>query len=58
MAGKSPEALLLDAAASIAFNAPETHGPTTTHTLVYWPTVERLREALDALGIDWRKGSR
>jgi len=23
--------------------------------LVYWPTIERLRAALDAMGIEWKQ---
>ena len=49
-----PDWPLWVAAIDIAMNAPLRHGPTTSHALVYWPHIEQLRKALDALGIDWR----
>jgi hypothetical protein len=42
------------AAIEVATDAPLRHSPITTHGLIYWPTIERLRAALDALCIDWR----
>jgi hypothetical protein len=51
----TPEFDLWVAAIEIAMDAPERHGSTTTHALIYWPKVEALRAALDALGIDWHQ---
>jgi hypothetical protein len=50
-----PEAELLDAVIAVAAYPPLTHGPTTSMALVYWPTIERLRAALDAMGIEWKQ---
>ena len=52
----SPEWELWVAAVDIATSA-----PLTAHThsvLVSWKRVERLREALDVLGVDWRTAKR
>jgi hypothetical protein len=53
----TPAERLLDAAVAIARNAPAGHGATVSHTLVYWPRVEELRDALDAMGVEWRPGA-
>jgi hypothetical protein len=45
---------VLDAAITIARQAPAKRGAYVTYAKIYWPTIEELRAALDALGIDWR----
>jgi hypothetical protein len=50
----TPEHELWMAAVSVAVSAPLTHGPSTTYALVYWPRMDALRAALDAVGVDWR----
>jgi hypothetical protein len=50
----SMEGELLDAAIDVARDAPMRHGPTTSHALIYWPKVERLRAAIEAMGLEWR----
>jgi hypothetical protein len=58
MAAKPPEpepaARVLDAALRIARNAPATRGTYVSHARIYWPLIEELRAALDALGVEWR----
>jgi hypothetical protein len=49
----TPEWDLWVAAIEVAMDAPERHSATTTHALIYWPKVEQLRAALEAVGIDW-----
>jgi len=49
----TPEWDLWVAAIEVAMDAPERHGPTTSSALIYWPKIEALRAALEAVGIDW-----
>jgi hypothetical protein len=44
----------LDAATAVAAAAPRKRGKYISDTLIYWPLIERLRDALDAEGVDWR----
>ena len=53
-AAGTPEWDLWVAAVEVAMSAPLRHGPTTSYAKVYWPRIEQLRAALDAVGIDWR----
>lgn len=46
---------LLDVVVKIAHDAPKKRGQNVSHALVYWPDIIKLREALDALGIEWRR---
>lgn len=46
---------VLDVAAKIARDAPKKRGQYVSHALVYWNDINDLRDALDALGIDWRR---
>lgn len=51
----SPFSELLDAVIAVAAAPPLRHDPTVTFsTKVPWARIERLREALDAAGIEWR----
>jgi hypothetical protein len=47
-------ATVLDAAIAVARAAPRRRGTYVSHTKIYWPLIEDLRAALDALDIDWR----
>ena len=51
---RSPQARVLDAAVKVARSAPAKRGQYVTGAKVYWPYIEELRAALDAMGIDWR----
>lgn len=52
----SPEWKLWIAALEVATSAPLTaHTP---EVRVAWPRIERLRTALEALGVDWRTAKR
>lgn len=46
---------VLDAAIQVARNAPARRGGYVSKALVYWPYIEELRDALDALGIEWQQ---
>lgn len=50
----TPEYALWVAAIEVAMAAPLKRKAHTTSAGIYWPKVTALREALDALGIDWR----
>jgi hypothetical protein len=50
----TPAGRVLDAAIAIARAAPARRGQYVSHAKIYWPRIEELRAALDALGIDWR----
>jgi signal recognition particle subunit SEC65 len=50
----NPAARVLDAALQVARDAPKRRGKYVSHALVYWPHIETLREALEALGVEWR----
>lgn len=50
----NPAARVLDAAIDVARQAPARRGEYVSSALIYWPCIEELRAALDALGIDWR----
>lgn len=45
---------VLDAAIAVAAAAPAKRGTYVTKAGVYWPLIDELRDALDALGIEWR----
>jgi hypothetical protein len=47
-------ARVLDAAIAVAQQAPKRRGTYVSHAKIYWPCIEELRAALDALGIEWR----
>lgn len=49
-----PAVAALDAAIEIARNAPAKRGTYVSYAKIYWPLIEDLQAALDALGIDWR----
>lgn len=50
----SPAARVLDAAIAVADYAPPKRGQFVTSAQIYWPLIEELRSALDAMDIDWR----
>jgi hypothetical protein len=54
MSDTEPAAQLLDAAIRIAAHAPKIRGQYVSSALIYWPHIEELRAALDALGVDWK----
>lgn len=45
---------VLDAAIAVARQAPARRGKYVSHAKIYWPVIEELRAALDALGVEWR----
>jgi hypothetical protein len=45
---------VLDAAISVATAAPEQKGASVFAAQIPWTRITELREALDALGIEWR----
>jgi hypothetical protein len=47
-------AKVLDTAIAIARDAPARRGSYVSHAKIYWPLIQELRAALDALGIEWR----
>ena len=53
----TPEAELLDTTIAIARNAPLRRDARASYAQIYWPLIEKLREQLDALGIEWRRPS-
>lgn len=55
----NPAAELLDASVAVAAYPPaDGRGQHVSKALVYWPLIDRLRLALDAMGIDWREAAR
>jgi hypothetical protein len=50
----TPEYELWLAAIEVAIHAPLDRGVSTGSAQIYWPKIDRLRDALDAVGIDWR----
>ncbi len=50
-----PAGRVLDAAIAVARQAPARRGTYVSHAMIYWPAIEELRAALDALGIEWRQ---
>lgn len=48
------EVQLIAAAIEVAAGAPLRRGTYSCAALVPWPDITRLRETLDAAGIDWR----
>ena len=53
---RDPAARVLDVACKIAHNAPVKQGKYVSGALIYWPLIHQLRDALDALGVEWRTG--
>lgn len=54
MSEPTPAGRALDATIRVAASAPKKRGQYVTYAKVYWPYIEELRDALDALGIEWR----
>ena len=51
----TPEYRLWLAAIDVAASPPLKQGKYAGNAGVYWPLIHELREALDELGVDWRK---
>jgi hypothetical protein len=49
---------LMDAVITVAACAPARRGTYVSHAKIYWPYIEELRAALDAMGVDWRSQQR
>jgi hypothetical protein len=50
----TPASRLLDLATEIAVYAPKRQGQNVHTAGISWRLIHELREALDAMGIDWR----
>lgn len=55
MAAADPAARVLNAAVTIARHSTARQGKYVSHARVYWPELRELRDALDELGVEWRK---
>jgi hypothetical protein len=53
----SPADRVLNAAVAVAAAAPLKRGKYVVSAQVYWSLIEELRDALDALGVEWRRKS-
>lgn len=51
----NPAGRVLDAAIRVAAAAPKRRGTHVSSASIYWPYLLELREALDAMGIEWRE---
>jgi hypothetical protein len=38
----------------VAADAPLRQGTYVSHARIYWPGIDRLRRALEAVGVNWR----
>lgn len=54
MSADDPAGRVIDAARAVAAYPPRKPGQYVSKAGVYWPLIIELRDALDALGIDWR----
>lgn len=54
MAEQTPAGSVLDAAVAIAAAAPAKPGSHVFASAIPWGRIHELRDALDALGIEWR----
>jgi hypothetical protein len=58
MADRSDSARLLDLAIEIAVYAPKKQGKYVHAAGISWKLIHELRDALDAVGVDWREAKK